>query len=211
MKKIYFVRHGESIGNVGPVIQTDSEPLTQYGREQAEIVSKRFPDIPIDIIISSTLARAIETAEIISDEVGHPVEQTSLFIERRRPIEQRGQLKDDKDAIKSAKDIIDNFHVPGYRFSDEENFEDLKERARKALNYLANRKEDHIIVVTHGFFMRIIIGYVVLGEKLTSVQGKEFILAFNLDNIGISTIRTSERGNISGWNICSWNDYGQFS
>ena len=40
MKKIYFVRHGESEGNVGLYVQTPEEPLTKEGIKQAEILSK---------------------------------------------------------------------------------------------------------------------------------------------------------------------------
>ncbi|KKU59368.1 MAG: Phosphoglycerate mutase family protein [Parcubacteria group bacterium GW2011_GWA2_47_12] len=152
MKKVYFIRHGESEGNAGPIRQGRSSSLTQKGLEQSEIIAERCEKLSIDSIISSTMKRAVETAKIILARLKKPVEYSDLFAERRRPKEQIGVLKSDRTALDAEKTIRENFTVSGFRFSDEENFDDLKTRAGQVLRYLQKKPEKNILVVTHGFF-----------------------------------------------------------
>ena len=63
--KIYFVRHGESEGNVSKIYQHNETALTPQGEKQARTLAKRFLHIPIDLIISSDLKRAKQTSEIL--------------------------------------------------------------------------------------------------------------------------------------------------
>jgi broad specificity phosphatase PhoE len=63
----YFVRHGESEGNAARIFtgQTDS-PLTARGRGQAATVAAELAKVKFDRIVSSDLARARDTAEVIA-------------------------------------------------------------------------------------------------------------------------------------------------
>ena len=64
--KIYFIRHGETIWNKENKIQGQSDiPLNEYGRELAYITADALKDIPFDIVYSSPLIRAKETADIL--------------------------------------------------------------------------------------------------------------------------------------------------
>ncbi|MFI3213141.1 MAG: histidine phosphatase family protein [Eubacteriales bacterium] len=64
--KIYFVRHGETEWNKKRKLQGQSDiPLNEYGRELAQVTRKGQEDIPFDIIFTSPLSRAKETAEIL--------------------------------------------------------------------------------------------------------------------------------------------------
>src|SRR3989339_659141 len=72
MGKIYFVRHGESEGNVKHTFagQRENTPLTELGRQQAkqaalDLLNHNFK---IDRVITSPLKRAYETAQIIAKE-----------------------------------------------------------------------------------------------------------------------------------------------
>lgn len=69
--KIIFVRHGEAEGNLKRIFQgwTDSD-LTPKGYQQAEKVAKRLKAEKIDIMYSSPLKRAFETARLIAEEQG---------------------------------------------------------------------------------------------------------------------------------------------
>ena len=78
-RKIYFVRHGESVANVRQTFagQRENSPLTERGREQARAAAKGLISrgVKIGKIISSPLLRAKETMEIIVEEAGlHEVE-----------------------------------------------------------------------------------------------------------------------------------------
>ncbi len=63
----YFVRHGESESNAGGRIQghTDS-PLSDLGRMHAQAAGRWFADRRVDVVLTSPLSRACETAREIA-------------------------------------------------------------------------------------------------------------------------------------------------
>ena len=203
MKMIYFVRHGESEGNVGPLRQLKTTPLTENGKQQAQFIADRATKLPIEIVVSSTMTRAKETADFIVEKIGRSIEYSDLFIEKRHPSEVYGKPKDNPESLQAEQSIAENFKVPGYRFSDEENFEDLKERAGEALTYLLQRPEEKIMVVTHGFFMRIIMARVFFGEKLTASECEQCIKKFHMENTGLTIIAHDK----NDWWLWTWNDH----
>lgn len=207
MKTVYFVRHGESEGNAGDRWQDGQAVLTPNGREQAALAANSFMSRPVDVIISSTMKRAMQTANIIADRIKKTIETSDLFSERRRPTEQLGVKKNDPKAKRAGREIIENFDEPGFRFSDEENFDDLKQRAKKLLQFLEKRKEKNILVITHGFFMRIIMGYIAMGDSLNGEEAQQFIRTFHMANTGITTISRNEGDNNSTWDLQTWNDH----
>ncbi len=69
--KLTIVRHGESIANSKGISQGNQDewmdtPLTEKGKEQARAVAERLKNEDVDIIISSDLKRAKQTAEEIN-------------------------------------------------------------------------------------------------------------------------------------------------
>ena len=207
MKRIYFVRHGESEGNVGALRQDASTRLTERGREQALFIAKRVQKLPIEKIVSSPMARASDTAKVISEIINLPIEFSDYFVERRRPSISLGKPKDDPEMLALEKQLRDNFHTAPYpRHSDEENFEDLKDRAKNVLNFLSSCKENHILVVTHGFFLRIVLALATLGDSLTGDECGKFIRTFETENTGL-TIFEYEEGKAHPWKVFVWNDH----
>lgn len=207
MKNIYFIRHGESEGNTGPVRQDGFIHLSDRGREQAAFMAERCSNLPIEILVASTMTRAQQTASIIGEKIEKEVVSSALFTERRRPSAQTGKSKDHPDALVIDKEIWSNFGIPGYRHSDEENFEDLRDRARQALEFLASRPEKHIAVVTHGFFMRILIAYVVFRERLTGKECELFMRTFHMENTGLTIIEHTGPDKEPPWRVWTWNDH----
>lgn len=207
MKTIYFIRHGESEGNAGPVFQSGFSSLSERGREQASFMAERCSKLPIDSLVTSSMTRAHETAEIIGEKIGKEVLSSELFIERRRPSAQIGMPKKDPQSLTIDQEILNNFGIAGYRHSDEENFEDLRNRAQQALKFLANLPEEHIAVVTHGFFMRIILAYVVFGDALTGNECNMFARAFHTENTGLTVIKYVGSEQALPWWVWMWNDH----
>lgn len=68
---VILVRHAESEGNVGGMIQgwTDLR-LTDAGIEQARLVARRFEGAPLAAVYTSPLYRARETARPIAEALG---------------------------------------------------------------------------------------------------------------------------------------------
>ena len=145
MKKLYFARHGLSELNVqGRFAGRTETPLTDEGRAQTRRAGQQAKDLGIDLIVASPLSRALETAQIIAQEIGYPKENIlvhKLFIER-----DFGQL----EGQKWSPDLdLDGF-------SDIETDDTLVERARLAVKWLRRQPADTILVVSHGAIGRAI-------------------------------------------------------
>lgn len=71
---IYFTRHGESEANIEKIFSNKGFKhfLTENGIQQALRLSEILQDKKINTIISSPVLRAIQTASIISSELGIP-------------------------------------------------------------------------------------------------------------------------------------------
>lgn len=158
MKKIYFVRHGESEGNAAKIHQSKDTPLSEIGRSQAKIVALRFSKIQADLIIASPYQRAQETAQAIALKKGLQIESNDLFAERRGPSQLIGlsQLSEQSKQIRAklSQHLLD---VDGtWHYSDEENAKQFAKRAEDALDFLRQRNEKNIIVVCHALILRMI-------------------------------------------------------
>lgn len=73
MKEIsfYLFRHGETDWNAEGRFQGHLDiPLNQVGREQAKALGLKLQDLNLDVIASSDLSRALETARIVSEVLG---------------------------------------------------------------------------------------------------------------------------------------------
>jgi broad specificity phosphatase PhoE len=81
--KLYFVRHGESEANTLGIISNRGlmYGLTDTGHQQAAALAAKLKDIRFARLVSSPLLRAIQTAEIVSRELGVPYEVTDALRE----------------------------------------------------------------------------------------------------------------------------------
>lgn len=207
MKRIYFIRHGESEGNAGEFQQGADSSLSQKGRKQAEIVAERLKKLPTEVILSSTHIRAMETAEIVNKKIKKPIEYSTLLVERKRASILVGKKNNDPEVVTIEKLIHKNFHEKTWRHSDEENFEDMKRRALDAIEYIESREENHILVVTHGVFLKLIAACMIMGRELTSHEFHNIYVTLSIDNTGISIFEKMDSSKYDRpWIILTWND-----
>ena len=79
---IYLIRHGQSEGNLhDQFIGHTDIPLTDLGRQQAQMAAAYLKDIPVDRIYSSDLQRAYETALATAKLKNMPVIKTASLRE----------------------------------------------------------------------------------------------------------------------------------
>jgi broad specificity phosphatase PhoE len=206
MKKVYFVRHGESTGNVGDFRQGPDTPLSKEGEAQAKIVAERFRSIEIDKIIVSTYLRAKQTAEYINEILNKETEYSDLLVERIKPSKVVGKRKDDPEATAIDKLHINNFHNPEFKFEDGETFTEMKKRALDLLTHIEKIPEERILCVSHGIFLRMVLACVVYGQKLTSHEYWDFYTNISLGNTGITIFEQSDKDGVLKWKLKVWGD-----
>lgn len=89
MIKVLFTRHGQTDWNVAKKIQGQIEiPLNETGIAQAKTLHEQLLSTPIDIIFSSPLGRAYQTASLIKGDRDIP-----LLVDDRLKEEYYGKLE----------------------------------------------------------------------------------------------------------------------
>jgi 2,3-bisphosphoglycerate-dependent phosphoglycerate mutase len=159
--EITLLRHGESTGNIERRIQGHIDfPLSDDGRDQAEGLARRWhkEGVEFDLIITSTLQRAQDTAQIIAQTLGVPIEENPIWVERYFG-SLEGELLD--EAV--ANDPNLDFFQPYTRLGGEgESQIDLYARAIKAVQELIHKPPGNYLVVSHGAIMNKVL-YAILG------------------------------------------------
>jgi alpha-ribazole phosphatase len=207
MKKIYFVRHGQSEGNVGLIRQSPNSPLTQTGQKQANLLAERLSHLEFELLVSSPFKRTRQTAEIISNKTGKQIIESELFIERKRPGEQINQPKDSKDNIQSEINYNQAFRE-NKKYKDGESFEEIVQRAKDALDFLDKQPHKNITVITHGVFLRVICALVLLEDSITPENCFKMIMNLKTANTGVTVIEKSAE---NSWELITWNDHSHFA
>ncbi len=210
-RRFYLIRHGETIQNAQHIRQGDEGGLSEKGKHQAEKVGRYLGRFHIKRIISSTYLRARETSEIINTYLKVPAIYSALFVERRNPSEIIGKGTNDPEVIRIVDKMDYAYHEDEYRFSDEENFIDLKERARKCLNMLARQRvlELETAIVTHHVFLKMIVAYLLYRERLTAAEFAKLTFFNVSDNAGITVCEFHPWKLFSktrGWEVVSYNE-----
>jgi len=209
-KIVYFIRHGQSEGNISPVYQSVDSPLSEEGKNQANLIAERIGKLSFDVLISSPLPRTKETSEAITKVTGKVPEYSDLFVERIKPTQLDGKSHDDVEAKNLNKEWNKSLYKSGIRAKDGENFDDIIARTDKALEFLQNREEKIIVVVTHGFFLRTIIAKVLLGNSLNGDNFWNFQSRVTMENTGLSVLKygkySKNYGDIS-WRLWIYNDH----
>ncbi|HYQ01833.1 MAG TPA: histidine phosphatase family protein [Polyangiaceae bacterium] len=83
---LYFVRHGQYHLAEGK----QQGQLTALGRRQARLLARYFAGLEIATIVSSDLARAVETANLLSRELGFSRPKRNALLREVMPCKVRG-------------------------------------------------------------------------------------------------------------------------
>lgn len=143
-----FLRHGESIGNAESRWQGQLDyALTERGRAQARALAERWISeaAKFDLIISSPLVRAKETADIIASALGAKIELDPILLERNIG-EMEGLTMEEVQKIPQPPYITPYDPIGGEGEGDWALFL----RAGQALHDLVRRPPGSYLIVSHG-------------------------------------------------------------
>ena len=205
---ITLIRHGETEYNVKHITQGQLDvPLNEKGKHQAILAGESLKNDHFDLIYSSDLSRAFETAKTIVKENLVIKKETQIVPEEllretcHGIFENRPSLEL-KEAAKAAgfeEPNLRKFRPPGG-----ENQDDLSFRASQFLTMLLagecmqHKEGDSILIVSHGLFirelLRILLNKETSGEE--SVQRlKNMLISGTGPNTGISKFYLSINAN----------------
>lgn len=142
---IYFVRHGETVWNVENKIcgATDS-PLTELGHRQAVETAEKIRErgIRADLILTSPLSRAKDTAVHISEICGIPLrEEARLFEQNFGKYE--STPRNGAEFLEAKKQFLN-------RYDGGESMFQLAQRVYNLLDELKADGGDYILVAHNG-------------------------------------------------------------
>ncbi|MDB5244406.1 MAG: hypothetical protein JWN18_276 [Parcubacteria group bacterium] len=208
-RRFYFIRHGETLLNAQHIKQGAEGALSPLGREQAKQVGMYLKHRFIEAIISSPYPRAQETSHIIQGRISAPIFVSPLLAERRNPTELIGKSTKSPEVEAIVDKIELAYHDDDYRYSDEENFADLKTRAKKCLALLARQGAPQTAVVTHHVILKMLLAYMLHGERLHSADFVKLSFFNVSDNAAITVCEFHPWHLFSptrGWKVISYNE-----
>lgn len=182
--RLIITRHGETRENVKGIIQGHLPgKLSNNGEKQTKKLALRLKNENFDIIYSSDLARAANTARAIA--VYHPKVPLKYTKNLRETYFGRWQGKSKEELGLTIKKIMSE-DFP----SEAESYEDLYKRADDFLHQvLAKHRNDSVLLVGHSGINKAIIS-VILGNEPDDIKslGKQY-------NTGISIFEIDEDKN----------------
>lgn len=194
--KIYLIRHGESLANLGLVSadfsMDNQNTLSKKGEEQIRAIISDFQNCNIMQIFSSPMKRAVESAEILQSGL---VDKPKIIIDGRLKEIDYGIFTDDRDNPEmqniAKKQIAGDQEI---RFGGGENIREILERFLGFLvdTYKENQN-DEIIVFSHGRLLSIVskkIGELCQKKIRKSQIDNASIIEVELNNTEINLLKT---------------------
>ena len=150
-----LLRHGQTDWNIDLRLQGSTDiPLNETGRQQALDAAAALNPEDWDLVITSPLSRAKDTAEIVAQELDMQVAIVPELIERSF-----GAAEGLDHA--SWRKLYES-HVP---IEGLESLEDLRARTEQLLSLIANEYAGkRVLAVSHGAFIRKVLTIVTEGE-----------------------------------------------
>ena len=184
--KLYIIRHGETkLNALGRLQGWTDEPLNQNGKDLAIITGEALKEIPFDLVITSPLKRARETAEIINKQFNVEIIEDDRLMERcYGDLEgiTKVELKEKKIQYPEIDDACN--YLKNIDIFNMETIQDLCARIYECLDEITTKyKDENILIVTHGsssipikcYFMKYPLENLVDREKIKGLENCEVV------------------------------------
>jgi len=149
--EIFLIRHGETIWNTKKLIQGQLDsPLTDSGIHQSNLLSQRMKKINPDIIYTSDLKRAVDTANIINQHIEKDIVEISGIRERHWGVFQGANWPKIKKFFPTQYKYYRN-DSKNYMIPNGESYNQVTKRTMDSIvDIIENHKNQKIVIVTHG-------------------------------------------------------------
>jgi probable phosphoglycerate mutase len=193
---LLIIRHGETVWNLEKRIQghLDSD-LSELGYAQAEALSRAFAGITTDVLYSSDLGRAKNTAAGIERTTGLKAIEKTCLRESNLGIMQ-GKTRDELEQLFPSEHAWFRSRDPHYVVPDGESLAQRHARAVTCLNEIAaSHTGQTVTVVTHGGVLDSVFRHV-FGIPLDVKR------RFSIYNASISSFKVCD----GRWHLYTWGD-----
>ena len=187
MTRIFLIRHAESEWNkVGKIQGHSDTDLSEKGRAHTESLARWLKRESIEVIYTSYLKRAKETARILNDEFKVPVVEEEKLAEigfgswEGKTHSEINSLHN--DACKRWLEDPSKVFIPGA-----EELSKFRQRAGEVFEAIVKRDNGKsVAIITHAGVIRSIIASVLKADFAT------IVLALALTNTGVTLIEYAE-------------------
>lgn len=146
--KIYLIRHGQTTGDLEDRYGGSyDDHMTEEGYETLQATAQRLVGKGIEVIFSSPLIRARESAEIIAQAVGAPVEVVEGLQERHYGV-LTGLTKE--EAKQKYPDVVEAHKDYMSTDPEGESYDDFYRRAVDTFKGILTKNHATVAVVSHG-------------------------------------------------------------
>ena len=158
MTTVYLVRHGQTAWNKEEVFRGRADiPLNETGRKEALLTGQYLKGVKVDLVYSSSLSRAVETAEAIARHQGKEVQILDGLIDIRFG---RWQGVSHEEVRERYGDLYrqwkDTPHL--IRFPGGESLEEVRERALRVIyEAIQNHADETLVMVSHRVVNKILL------------------------------------------------------
>lgn len=201
---VYFIRHGQTDGNVARRHQHSETELNEQGKEQIKKITPVIIGLEPDRLITSTQLRAVETARILIEGGLDLIPDThQAFEELARPDNMVGRRY---FGLGTVWYIWRWF--TGKDKSGGEDYGMFLERIKVARAYLESLDPDsRVVVVSHAIFINVFLRHVCLDQRMSFWQGVVSVFRiFFMPNATIVHLKYEGKGNgRCAWEIVSKN------
>ena len=190
MTKLYLIRHGQSEWNELKKIQGQiNTNLTKHGKDQAKMLANMLIDEKIDVIYTSDLNRAKDTAKTISEKINKPLIHSEFLREIKFGIWEGLTISEIEDRYIDQY-LIWNKSPDELILDNAETLQILKDRVMNWINpILLENKEKNIAIVSHGTTLKVLM-LSLLGIPLCHYKN------FTISNVGLSVIECRDFNNV---------------
>lgn len=156
---IYITRHGETVWNIDKRFQGwGNSPLTDLGKKQANTLRNRLRDMDIDVIYTSPIGRAYETAEILKGDKSIEVIAHEGIKEVNFGLWEGMTTKEISEHKEYGTELHNLFNNPNeYKPFGGETLRAVRKRCEKAVMEIIDKNRgENILIVTHGMTIKLL-------------------------------------------------------
>lgn len=211
MIDVYFIRHGETGGNLAKRHQAEKTRLTPEGKEQARSLIPIIENINPTHVLASSRVRALQTANIATETLGIIPETSPMLVELKRPDVVYGY---------HHKSVRSMWYLIAWYFgflggdgtnSDGESYKEFRERIAQVQVELAMLPDNsRVVVVSHAVFIGFFVAHLC---NTTSVSFSQawglFRNVLGLRNASVTHVQYNPNAqpNTCAWQLITYNQH----